>query len=191
LGDVSQLTLTVIRVAFLVLLWLFVLTTVSVMRTDLFGPPATDRRPPATRNRPQARPRSTAQAPAGRPTATPAASGASYAPPPAPRRRAPWSRSPRPPRSVVVTTGPLAGTAIPLGDGPITLGRASDATLALPDEYASAHHARLMPRDGQWWVEDLGSTNGTYVDGVRITGPRPVSAGTPIRVGKTSLELRA
>jgi pSer/pThr/pTyr-binding forkhead associated (FHA) protein len=95
------------------------------------------------------------------------------------------------PQALVVTSGPHAGTSIPLGTGPITIGRGQDATLVLTDEYASAHHARLAQRDGQWWVEDLGSTNGTYVDGVRITGPRPVAAGMPIRVGKTTVELRA
>ena len=47
-----------------------------------------------------------------------------------------------------------------------------------------------MPRDGQWFVEDLGSTNGTYLDRAKVTGPTPVPLGVPIRIGRTALELR-
>jgi hypothetical protein len=91
---------------------------------------------------------------------------------------------------LVVTAGQLAGTKISLGEQPITIGRAEDSTLVLTDDYASARHARLVPRDGQWFVEDLGSTNGTYLDRSRITGPTPVPIGVPIRIGRTSIELR-
>ena len=62
---------------------------------------------------------------------------------------------------LVVTAGALAGTKITLGEAPITIGRAEDSTLVITDDYASARHARLMPRDGQWVLEDLGSTKGT------------------------------
>lgn len=93
-------------------------------------------------------------------------------------------------RQLVVTGGQLAGTKLTLGENPITVGRAEDATLVITDDYASAHHARLVPRTGQWFVEDLGSTNGTYLDRSRINGPTPVPIGVPIRIGRTSLELR-
>jgi pSer/pThr/pTyr-binding forkhead associated (FHA) protein len=91
---------------------------------------------------------------------------------------------------MVVTAGPLAGTTIDLADSQITIGRADDATLVLSDDYASTRHARLFPQDGQWLVEDLGSTNGTYLDRQKVTRPIPVPVGVPIRIGKTVLELR-
>jgi len=91
---------------------------------------------------------------------------------------------------LVVTAGALAGTKITLGEAPITIGRAEDSTLVITDDYASARHARLMPRDGQWVLEDLGSTNGTYLDRTKVSGPTPVPLGVPIRIGRTSLELR-
>ena len=84
----------------------------------------------------------------------------------------------------------LAGRSIDLVDQQITMGRANDATLVLNDDYASTHHARIFPQDGQWIVEDLGSTNGTYLDRQKVTRPTPVPVGVPIRIGKTVLELR-
>jgi pSer/pThr/pTyr-binding forkhead associated (FHA) protein len=95
------------------------------------------------------------------------------------------------PRQLVVTEGPLQGTTITLGESPVTLGRGHDCTLVLADDYASTHHARLVPGEGGWLVEDLGSTNGTYLGRAKVARPTPVPLGTPIRIGKTSLELRA
>jgi len=98
------------------------------------------------------------------------------------------------PGKLVVTHGSLAGTTVRLAEAPVTLGRAPDSTLVLDDDYASSRHARLFPDSsgdtGRWLVEDLGSTNGTYLDRHRVTGPTPVSMGVPIRIGKTVLELR-
>jgi hypothetical protein len=93
-------------------------------------------------------------------------------------------------RKLVVTEGALRGTNITLGDSAVTLGRADNSTLVLTDDYASNHHARLVPSDGRWVVEDMGSTNGTYLDQAKVTGPTPVPLGVPIRIGKTALELR-
>jgi hypothetical protein len=93
-------------------------------------------------------------------------------------------------RRLVVTEGALAGTTISLGDSPVTLGRADDSTLVLTDDYASSRHARLVPGDDAWLVEDLGSTNGTYLGASKVTRPTPVPLGQPIRIGKTVLELR-
>jgi pSer/pThr/pTyr-binding forkhead associated (FHA) protein len=159
----NALTLTLIRLAFLAVLWLFVIAAVGVVRTDLFG--AQRRRRAQRKARP---PR--------------------VAPPPAPRRPARVSRSV--PQQMVVTAGPLAGQTFPLTDAQITIGRADDATLVLTDDYASTRHARIFPQDGQWIVEDLGSTNGTYLDRQKVTQPTPVPVGVPIRIGKTVLELR-
>jgi hypothetical protein len=94
------------------------------------------------------------------------------------------------PRRLVVTGGALTGTTVTLGDTAVTIGRANDSTLVLDDDYASTRHARLAPRDGEWLVEDLGSTNGTYLDSRKVTDPTPVPIGVPIRIGKTTLELR-
>lgn len=93
-------------------------------------------------------------------------------------------------RRLVVTEGALAGTTISLSDVPVTLGRADDSTLVLTDDYASTRHARLVPSDGAWLVEDLGSTNGTYLSGSKVVRPTPVPIGQQIRIGKTVLELR-
>ena len=94
------------------------------------------------------------------------------------------------PRTLHVTSGALSGTTIPLADQPITLGRASDNTIVLNDDYASNYHARLRPYEGRWLVEDLGSTNGTYLDKQKVTSPSVVPIGVPVKVGKTLLELR-
>ena len=161
----NELTLTLIRVAFLAVLWLFVIAAIGVVRTDLSGSAGT--RPRAARRPPQA-PR--------------AARAAKPAKPQRARRGQP--------HVLAVTAGSLKGTTIHLSEQQITLGRANDATLVLNDDYASSRHARVFPQDGQWIVEDLGSTNGTYLDRQKVTRPTPVPAGVPIRIGKTVLELR-
>jgi len=149
-------------VAFLAVLWLFVIAAIGVVRTDLLGGPS------ATTRRGKAR---QAQAPRpGRPARPPRGRGS--------------------PRVLLVTAGALKGTSLDLSQQQITLGRANDATLVLNDDYASSRHARIFPQDGQWIVEDLGSTNGTYLDRQKVTRPMPVPLGVPIRIGKTVLELR-
>ena len=118
---------------------------------------------------------------AGRVAAVPPRAAARAAASAARRARAPSSSPP----------GPLAGTRITLGEQPILIGRADDSTLVLTDDYASTRHARLTNRGGQWYVEDLGSTNGTYLDQQRVQGPLLVGPGQPIRIGQTALELRS
>ena len=93
-------------------------------------------------------------------------------------------------RRLVVTEGALAGTTIGLSDTVVTPGRADDSTLVISDDYASTRHARLVPSDGSWTLEDLGSTNGTYLSGAKVVRPTPVPIGKQIRIGKTVLELR-
>ena len=85
----------------------------------------------------------------------------------------------------------LAGTRISLSTQPVLIGRADDSTLVLTDDYASTRHARLSPRGNDWYVEDLGSTNGTYLDRAKVTTAVRVPLGTPVRVGKTVIELRS
>jgi hypothetical protein len=95
------------------------------------------------------------------------------------------------PRQLVVTHGALAGTRIALDGRPILIGRADDSTLVLDDDYASTRHARISLRGTDWYVEDLGSTNGTYLDRAKVTAPLRVPLGVPIRIGKTVIELRS
>jgi hypothetical protein len=158
----NALTLTLIRVAFLAVLWLFVIAAIGVVRTDLFGTTRRARQPKAPR--PQR--------------------------PPQPRPVKPGKPTRGTPRFLVVTEGALKGASVNLSEQQILLGRANDATIVINDDYASSRHARIFPQDGQWIVEDLGSTNGTYLDRQKVTRPTPVPVGVPIRIGKTVLELR-
>ncbi len=97
----------------------------------------------------------------------------------------------RTPRQLIVTQGALAGTRISLDSRPILIGRADDSTLVLDDDYASTRHARVSQQGEEWYVEDLGSTNGTYLDRAKVTGPTRVPLGVPVRIGKTVIELRS
>jgi pSer/pThr/pTyr-binding forkhead associated (FHA) protein len=74
--------------------------------------------------------------------------------------------------------------------GEIEIGRADHCTIRLSDDYASQVHARLSTRNGAWVVEDLGSTNGTFLNERRLESPNEVRAGDRIRIGTTVLELR-
>jgi pSer/pThr/pTyr-binding forkhead associated (FHA) protein len=93
----------------------------------------------------------------------------------------------------VVVGGSLAGTTVNVTSGQqVTMGRAHDSTIVLDDDYASSRHARLYPdASGQWIVEDLGSTNGTFLGQTKLNAPTVAQIGVPIRIGKTVLELRA
>jgi pSer/pThr/pTyr-binding forkhead associated (FHA) protein len=159
-NTVPDLAVFGIRVGLLAVLWLFVLAAVRVMRNDLNGPSGV---------------RAVARPAVAKPT----------------QRKAPKPPKGKGiPRKLLVTAGGLTGTSIVLGDETITIGRADDSTLVLTDDYASARHARLVPQDGQWLVEDLGSTNGTYLDRDKVTRPTIVPPGVAIRIGKTAIELR-
>ncbi len=157
----SELTVTVVRLGLLALLWVFVFSVVGVLRGDLFGTKIT------------ARPTNTPPRP------IPAA------PPPRPSRR-----ERRRPSHLAVTDGPLKGTTITLGQQSVLIGRSPDATLVLSDDYASGRHARIYPEDGDWFVEDLGSTNGTYAGNQRLHEPLKLDVGTTLRIGTTVLEAR-
>lgn len=160
----SPFTLTLIKLAFLAVLWLFVIAAVGVIRADLFGSKAAAKA--ASRPSPSRPPRQ-----------------------PKPPRQQRSAQHGAPTRLVVVQ-GERAGTVIDLTGVPITIGRANDATLVVTDDYASSRHARLFAQDGQWIVEDLGSTNGTYLGRTKVSRPMPVPPGVPVRIGKTVIELR-
>ncbi len=157
----SELTLFLVRVAFLAILWIFVLSAISVIRSDMFGA-----RVPETA-------RGGAPAPPAR---------KSGGKPRKPRRGAPTH--------LLVVDGENAGVRAELADAPLLIGRGSDAAIKLDDDYVSTRHARVAASGDEWFVEDLGSTNGTYVGPVRITQPTTIGLGVQVRVGKTILELR-
>ena len=170
----SELTLTILQLGFVVLLWVFVLSVVGVLRRDLFGTKVVPRTPP--RRPAQPRP-AAAAALGGQQTRTQQAPAV-----PPPDRTAP--------RKLVVTEGSLRGTTLNLGQAPVLIGRAPECTLVLTDDYASGRHARLFPRDGRWFIEDLGSTNGTQLGRTKVTQPVPLEVGQQLRIGRTVLELR-
>nr|WP_201294963.1 MULTISPECIES: FHA domain-containing protein [unclassified Nocardiopsis] len=165
----SNLTLILIKIAYLAVLWLFVLFAVGVIRTDLFGP---------SKKKPRRKPR-----PAPRPAQRREASAPSYSSRPQRARR-------NEPTALVVTQGSLKGTTVDLSAQPILIGRAPDSTLVITDDYASGRHARVYSDNGRWFVEDLNSTNGTYLGQQKLNRPQPITVGQPIRIGKTVLELR-
>ena len=177
----SELTLTVMRLGFLAVLWLFVIVAVQVIRSDLFGTKVVQRTTSA-----------------GRRTSTNAGAVPTGRQQPPPQREARGQQTQgggRPrrggPTQLVVTQGSLAGTTVALQGQTITLGRAHDSTIVLDDDYASSRHARIYPdQTGQWIVEDLQSTNGTYLDRTRLTSPTPLQPGAAIRIGRTVIELR-
>lgn len=180
----SELTITLLRLGYLALLWVLVLSAIGVLRRDLYGTRITDRR----------RANRAATATPARPqpvdAAAAAAAPAPAAPAPTPVRTPRSARSGSGPRRLVVTEGPLRGTIVPLGSAPVLIGRAPSCTLVLDDDYSSSRHARVFPQDGQWFVEDLGSTNGTFLADQRVDGPIPLPTGTPVRVGQSVLELQ-
>ncbi|MDN5634275.1 FHA domain-containing protein [Brevibacterium sandarakinum] len=169
----SEFTVTVFRFAFFIILWLFVFGVAGVLRRDIFGakkgPRKSRRGGKASRN----------SAP------TPAPSRPAPAPAPAPAR--PQAH----PGSVRVTAGPLAGTLITLSGAPVTFGRAPDNTIVISDDFASSHHARIVAANGSWVLEDLGSTNGTIVDGSPMHSPISLRIGTQITIGHTTLETQS
>ncbi|MCC2333942.1 FHA domain-containing protein FhaB/FipA [Cellulomonas wangsupingiae] len=163
----SELTITLLRLGYLALLWFLVLSAITVLRRDLYGTRIIDRR----------------RAPG---KAAPAGDAPAADTPRAPRR----SRSNGGPTRLVVTEGPLRGTTLPLGSSAVLVGRAPSCTLVLDDDYSSSRHARIFPQGDRWFVEDLGSTNGTFVGEQRVDQPTPVPTGTPVRVGQSLLELQ-
>ena len=178
----NELTLTVLRLGFLVVLWLFVFAIVGVLRGDLYGTRVVARstRQADRRPAPTARPRR--DSPAPEPARAERGAG---------RFGQGGSRGHRgEPRELVVTAGPLSGTTLPLRESGTLIGRNPESALVLDDDYASGRHARIYRGPESWVVEDLGSTNGTFIGSERLHGSAPVRAGTVLRFGKTVVELR-
>jgi len=156
----SEIALTIIKVVFLALLWLFILSAVSVIRSDLFGKLV------RASDQPQPQELET--------------------PPPASRR---GRRQRGEPRVLMISQGSQAGLSAELAGGMIMIGRGADCQLILDDDYVSTRHARVVATPNGIYVEDLGSTNGTYVNGQRITAPTTITLADSVRIGKTMLKL--
>jgi hypothetical protein len=187
----SELTLLLLRFGFLIILWAFVFAVVYALRTDLFGQRV--RRLPADV--------ASAAAAASQPFVASA-----VAPPVAPAPA--WSavtasdateafdvqasngNSSLVATRLVITSGPKEGLELSLPKEPLTIGRSSESGLVIRDDYTSTHHARLMLWSEDWVIQDLDSTNGTFLNGTRVTLPTPVPLNTPVRIGTTSFELR-
>ncbi|MET0853475.1 MAG: FHA domain-containing protein [Microterricola sp.] len=196
----SELTLLVLRLGFLLLLWLFVFAIVYALRSDLFGQrvrklqPTSDASPVVSGSNGGSSPVAVASA-----GAAAAPLFAAHAPVSAAAAAEPNALAPNFGREtatamtaqrLVITSGAKAGAEFPLGRDEITIGRSSDSAIVIRDDYTSTHHARLMLWNDQWMLQDLDSTNGTFLDGVRVAVPTPIPLNTPVKIGSTSFELR-
>ncbi|MBS1672538.1 MAG: FHA domain-containing protein [Actinobacteria bacterium] len=171
----SELTLLLLRIGFLVLMWFFVFAVVYSLRADLFG----------------VRVRKMPQAEAAAASAKPAPAAAPAKPRAAPKSKPGGPATTSTVSKLVITSGPKAGLEVPLGTEPMSIGRSSESGLVIRDDYTSSHHARLLLWGDQWMVQDLDSTNGTFLDGERVGTPVSVAIGASIKVGATTFELRA
>ncbi|MBL3685375.1 FHA domain-containing protein [Leucobacter zeae] len=185
----SELTLLILRIGFLLLLWFFIFAIVYALRSDLFGAPVrrlkgeggASSKPSVSKPQPAPAPVAAPAAPAQAPHSGPAITPSGGALPSAGGSGAA--------RNLVITSGVASGTSIALDDV-VTIGRSGDSTLVIVDEYTSTYHARLARSGEQWILTDLDSTNGTRLDGVKVTKPVAVPPFTPVTIGTTTFELR-
>jgi pSer/pThr/pTyr-binding forkhead associated (FHA) protein len=135
-------------------MWLFILVTGNIVRTDLFGRKVNAAELAATQPVPAGAPKLSLRAARKLPT------------------------------TLVVTHGAQANTRLPL-DEALLIGRSADCRLVLDDDYVSTRHARIYLGPQGYLVEDLGSTNGTFVNNLRITVPTPLGPEDVLRIGRT------
>lgn len=168
----SELALFIVRLGFVAVLWIFVFSIISVIRADLFGQKVVSR--VAAANAPEV-------------VSTPVGNTAPFAGSPTLVSEPTGSTATK----LVIIEGEKTGQMVRLERREITLGRSPDSDLIVDDEYASTHHAKLILINNDWLIQDLNSTNGTYLDGSRVGTPAVVKLNTPVRVGKTVFELRS
>jgi pSer/pThr/pTyr-binding forkhead associated (FHA) protein len=176
----SDLTFLILRIAFLAVLWAFVFAIVYALRSDLFGGRVRRIQDQPVVAAAAAPPVQTPPAVQSFPTGAPLQTQGSSKP----------MATTKTASRLVITSGPKAGLEIPLGTEPLTIGRSSESGFQIRDDYTSTHHARLLLWSDEWVIQDLDSTNGTFLDGKRISVPTQVPMNTPIKVGATSFELR-
>lgn len=171
----TEFTVIALRFGLFIAMWVFVFMVAGVLSRDLFGP----RKVRAGKRRKRTKAQQSAPA-----TQQPVGAGA--AAPDAHHQPSDFASE------LVVTSGPLSGTVIALGDAPITLGRSRENTLVLDDDFASGFHAKIGPDGrGGWYVEDLGSTNGTFMGQHQLEAPTSLGVHMPVTIGNTTVELRS
>lgn len=174
----GELTMLVIRLVFLAMMWIFIFSIIYALRSDLFGSRSQDYQKAMEQQ--QSRQQTYAAAPQQQaPAPVPVGAGAPAA-----------SNEPAELSRLVITSGPRRGEELSLSQAPISIGRAADSDLVISDDYTSTRHARLLNWDGRWMVQDLDSTNGTFVNGERVTQPTELHRGVSVRIGTTSFELQ-
>ncbi|WP_062210348.1 FHA domain-containing protein FhaB/FipA [Demequina oxidasica] len=171
----SQISITLLRLGFLILLWALVLSAIGVLRADLYGTRVTSRGKGMNRRKTDGR---------ADKMATPSRASTGI-------RTGGMSPRESTAAHLAVTAGPLKGTTIPLGSAPVMIGRAATCTVVIEDDYCSSRHCRVYPDGGQWMVEDLGSTNGTFLSNQRVDDPVPFHLGDKLSLGATTIELRS
>ena len=172
----SELTLLILRIAFLVVLWGFVFAIVYALRSDLFGQKVR-RLPAAAAAQPTAQPQYRAPEPMTEQLS-------------APRQAASSPSTSVDARRLVITGGAKSGLEMDLPAEAMTIGRSNESALVIRDDYTSTHHARLLLWADGWVIQDLDSTNGTFLNGTRVLVPTQVPLNTPVKIGTTSFELR-
>lgn len=166
----SELTLFILRFGFLAVLWIFVFVIVYALRSDLFGH-YVRRGADTGRDR-------------GDVILNNEAAGTAFIPP------APTAPTEDPARTLLIVAGAREGLEIPLESDQLTIGRSAQSGLVIRDEYTSTNHARLQLWNGGWVIQDLESTNGTFVNNQRVSVPTPVPPYVPVSIGSTIFELR-
>lgn len=163
----SELALLLVRIGFVAVLWIFIFSLLSVIRADIYGRRVI--RTVAQQSGSSVTNVDTGDTPEIATESEVESGGPSH---------------------LYVITGVSAGSRIPLDKRELFIGRAPSCELIVTDEFASSQHAKVVHIGGDWVIQDLDSTNGTYVDGVRIQTPEVLRMNVPVRVGKTTFELR-
>ncbi|MDR6939540.1 FHA domain-containing protein FhaB/FipA [Arcanobacterium hippocoleae] len=165
----SALVVTIARFGLLILLWLFVIFALATVRNDVYGGSLPARKRANSRAQRQISHSNTAAQPGSSAQLSPQTLAAP---------------------SLYVLQGALAGTTIRISNSPIIVGRSPDSALVLDDGYASARHARFYLQDGKVILEDLSSTNGTWVNDQQVHGAITLPPGVRVTIGKTIMEVR-
>ena len=160
----SELALFLVRIGFVAVLWIFILSLLSVIRADLYGRRVMSKI--ARQNAPQL---------AGSVASLGIEDSEEFDP-----------------SQIVMITGRNAGTSLSLdGKKEVLIGRSEGCDLVITDEFASNMHAKFVHVGSDWVLQDLNSTNGTFLDGKKLNTPATIAAGMTIRIGTTTFELRA
>ena len=165
---------TLLQGLFLLLLYIFVARAVRAVIRDVSAAPTSNPAPSAPRRA------SRSAQPAGKPGRK--------------SRDDSGHKQERPkriaPRELVVHSPDGRPRVLPLDGSEITFGRGEHVSVALGDPYTSDQHARVYNDGRRWLVADLGSTNGTFVNQVKVTAPTPIAAGDQLGIGRTVVEVR-